>query len=773
MASVDLSSISDTYISYYQDDLDGGNGRDGGAPSPSSKQTVYGRSREAIDLLKTYQRLLQTKEAQTVIVHGGAGSGKTAVVDMLRDPVCDTGSYFVAGKYFENAAVQEPYSAITAAFSDLCDLVVQSDEFRDRKTRKRITDALGADAQLLAKAITNLTPFLHGGVKDVEIEASFAKFKIAIKAFLHAMASEKHPVVLFLDDIQWADEGSRQLIRMFLQDTDLKHVMIILSYRDEESAHVKYVLDHARNATDIALNNLDVAGVCQLVTAMLLGSPDISTGVSDHIRNLSDLVARRTAGNPLHIMVFMEAIQEEGFLLYNSQEDIWTFDVEKIQQEIMVSDTLADLLTRKIDRLSWDILETLKVASLLGYHFMEPILLKVAAITIEEKQRSRGKQECFDPESCYNLVLSSITDAVEEGFIEKTSDGYQFTHNKLQTSFRALIDSTEEELLHLLIGEAFLANHSGDSDIYRAAVHLNCAPAFLYRPAQRSRLAQINLDAAKYCEQVSSFDKAATALQHALKVLRSIGRWSAEHVDLTLEIMETLARTQLILGDFEACKVTTREALNHVTATEIKINLLLIDVEVRMAGNEVEDALTTANSALSALGVKMPRKATRRHVSAKLAKVKWALRHKTDEDILNLPASEDPYMRNAVKLLMHVCTYCLMKDESETAVYSALLATQLTLRKGLTPHSSSAFAIYGLAEVSLANIDRAYRFGNLALAMLERSKSHEAECPTVGFVFSMLKFRKEPFYELVDPLYQVSSSGLQHGDIVYGESLFA
>jgi predicted ATPase len=220
---------------------------------------------------------------------------------MLRDPACETLGYYVAGKYFQNAAVQEPYVAITAAFSpDLCDLIIQSDGFCDKKLRQRIADVLGSDTQLHVNAITNLTPFLRDDVKDIGIEASFAKFKIAIKVFLHAMASEKHPVVLFLDDVQWADEGSRQLIQMFLQDLDLKNVMIILPYRDEESAHVNYVLlDHARNPTDIALSNLDVTGVCQLVTSMLLESPDISA-VSDHIRDLSDLVARRIAYHGVH-----------------------------------------------------------------------------------------------------------------------------------------------------------------------------------------------------------------------------------------------------------------------------------------------------------------------------------------------------------------------------------------------------------------------------------------------------------------------------------------
>jgi predicted ATPase len=324
--------------------------------------------------------------------------------------------------------------------------------------------------------------------------------------------------------------------------------------------------------------------------------------------------------------------------------------------------------------------------------------------------------------------------------------------------------------LHLLIGEAYLSAHEQggeQSNIYRAAVHLSCAPDVLSEYEQRVTLARINLEAAKYCKEISAFEQAVMALQAGLDALRPAEKWSDELFTLTFEMMENQARMQLVVGDFEACKATTLEASRHVRTSEMKVKLLAIDVEVRMAGNEVDDVVATANRGLSSLGFKMPRKAKLRHIVAKLAKVKFMLRRKTDEDLLNLPLTQDLVIANVVKLLIHLCTYCLMGDEKEMGVFSALLAIELTLKNGLSQHSPCAFVIYGVAEASIGNIDRAYRFGKLALKMLDGMHSREGEGPTVAYALTRISCFRKPLHELVTPLSETATSGFQNGDVLY------
>lgn len=258
-----------------------------------------------------------------------------------------------------------------------------------------------------------------------------------------------------------------------------------------------------------------------------------------------------------------------------------------------------------------------------------------------------------------------------------------------------------------MIGNFFLANTcNATSQRYNAAVHLNNAPGFLHSHSQRAVLAAINLEAAKYCKAKSAFIQEVTMLQKGLDLLDWNDRWSEENFDLTYEMMELLARAQLIVGGFDGCKETAREALDHGQTAEMKINLLLIDIEVRMAGNEVNDSLSAAFGALRTLGVSMPEKVKLRHVVGKLLRVRQMLKGKTAEDLLSLPITKDRLATNAVKLLMHVCSYCLVKDEVNAGIFATLLATELTLKTGLiSPHSSSALVMYGVAEISLGHVD--------------------------------------------------------------------
>ena len=455
--SIALDSISELHNSSYDIEYDSvNNDNDDEAPPLKVRGAIYGRSSETAALREVHENLLKNKQAQTVIVCGKSGSGKSALIDTLRSPVVNTGGYFVSGKYFQNATVQEPYLAIMAAFSDLCDLIVQSYDFDELK-RRHIADALGAHTRLLEIAISSLTS-LTGEIVDFERKEapSTAKFKLACKEFLYVLASKEHPLVVFLDNVQWADEGSAALIQMFLQDASLKNVMFILAYRKEESQAAEAVLKSARDPTEIAVENLDADAVLGMVTAVVLGP------VTDQIQLLSDLVMNRTDGNPFHVSMFMDTIQQEGLLIFDSSNRSWHFNVDEIQRDIMVSETLADLLTRKIVRLSSEIKETLKVASLLGYLFEEAILQCVVSSVL------KGEQRELSP----NLVVDALlSEAAKEGFIEKTSDGYQFACNKLQTAFQSLIDQSERDWLHQRIGEAFLTQRNADqANIYRAAV---------------------------------------------------------------------------------------------------------------------------------------------------------------------------------------------------------------------------------------------------------------------------------------------------------------
>jgi predicted ATPase len=210
---------------------------------------------------------------------------------------------------------------------------------------------------------------------DTRSNAVLAKFMVACKTFLQAMSSKEHPIVLFIDDIQWMDEGSKPLIQLLLRAQGLPNVMMIFAYRDEDQETVSDILNDIRDEQehttlqllDIALHNLEVQSVHELVAAKI---GNASAGTEE----LGNLIVTKTRGNPFHVVQFIQVLQREELLMYNPDTTLWEFDVDRIQREMMVSDTVAELLAVKTRRLPRHAQDCLKIASFLGYRFREDLL---------------------------------------------------------------------------------------------------------------------------------------------------------------------------------------------------------------------------------------------------------------------------------------------------------------------------------------------------------------------------------------------------------------
>jgi predicted ATPase len=768
-ASVDLSSVTDSFYPRSEEDNDAFE-----SSTAFDEVVLYGRTRETNLLLEAYSRLCSKNQPQRVtkvIVHGDAGSGKTSLVDLLRKPVIESNGFFASGKYFQNSSVQEPNSAIMAALSDLCDLLIQSPDFTEER-RIEFQQTLGVEnGRVLEKCISNLSPLLDkapgedGGGSDTSVRdvAAYTKFKLAFKSFLQAVACDKHPIVLFIDDIQWMDEDSRKLIDVLLHDQELSNIMIILAYRDEESASVADIVDEMKcseDTLDLALRNLDADAVLDLISG-ITGSSTSST------EELSSIIATKTMGNPYHVMKLLEFLQWEGLLVQNENTGSWEFDVDQIQREVMISITLAEILSMKVQSLPSRVQESLKIACLLGYRFTDDLLLQVKSYLLDHVVDDELDERLYASDTfSLETVSTAIGDAVRGGFVEKIKAGYQFSHDTIQTAFESLIDDEEKGRIHMAIGNVLLAIGDVESR-YRASVHLFKAPRFVGDDANLIELARLHLDAAKYCKERSAFLDAAAALHRGLATLDDARKWT-DFFDLAFEMTDALARMELIVGNYDSCTEMTNEVLHRAKTTSMRINALLIGVECIMARNDVEASIAAAIRALCSLGIVIPRKVSFRLIGSNLVKVKMMLGRKSDEDILGLPIMRDKTATATSRILVNLCTYCFLKDEANLGVYAALLALQSTFKGGLNAYSACALAIYGVAQLSSGNYRGAYRFGKLAYTLLEKMQARDAECATTVLSLSLLTHWYEPVRSITKPLQRAASIGFEVGDVVYG-----
>lgn len=307
-----------------------------------------------------------------------------------------------------------------------------------------------------------------------------------------------------------------------------------------------------------------------------------------------------------------------------------------------------------------------------------------------------------------------------------------------------------------------------DGSIYSAAVHLNVAPGFTYNTDQTIQLAGINLRASHHCQRLSAFDTAVTLLSQGIHLLESVEmKWSPEVLGLSLELTEVLANMALLIGDFDTCRAATKEAMCHVDTKEIRMNLMLIEIECRMANNEMLASIKASMVALAELGVVFPKKTKTRHVAFKAIRLNFLMKGKTDDDILGLPMIEDTSISVTIRLLMLISFLALLVDDESTGVYAALHAMELTLEYGLSTYGPAALAIYSISVSIMGNIDRACSLGNLALKLLEQNPSRDADCSTMGNVYTVVLHWREPLSHFRDPLFEAATTGFVKGHLLY------
>jgi len=725
---------------------------------------LHGRKKELSTFKNAFDRVKSQNSYEIIFVHGKSGVGKTSIVMNLREQVIENQGFFCSAKYFQNVELEaEPYSAILSIFSDLCDLTMQASDFNEDR-RKEIQQALSNNAEILKKSISNISPFFDNKcdfeIDEIKIDSTVAKFKVACKAFMRAMSSDEHPNVIFLDDVQWMDKASKELLEIFLKDTEMKNLMFILAYRDEDAGLIKDTFLNQNKYTDISLGNLDVEATTEMIAAQLGSIPK-------EIHDLGTVIARKTQGNPFYINQFLKLIEREGLMVYDDMLCSWVYNIQKIEEETKVSDSVAELLSHKVRCLDKGTQEMLKIASLIGYHFQGDMVIEVTLEVVETSKKLKSILSLSK-----DSLQSLLQKATVEGILQKKKRKYQFSHDKIQASFRNLIRESEEEMLHLKIGRKFISQPD-EASKYQTAIHLNKASLIhlerngkvpIYVTENGSELAKINLDAAKYCKGRSAFSASVDFLQKSLEYIDGEEKW-LKHFDLSFEIMEMLAKMELIVGNLDACKTANQEILLQAPSTEMKIKALVLEVEMYSISNDFLGVTAATKKLLKHIGVNLPRRVTIINLFHKLRKVRTLIDRKKDEEILLLQRTNDSKVLTAIRVVMLACWVCYGVQKHFFGIYLTLVAAELTMEHGISQYSSIAFYMYGIAEILYGNRERGHRLGALSIKLHSYIECKDSGCAMIGGTIFHSTYLKENVRKYFGLHWKALNNAFKVGDL--------
>ncbi|MBF0442792.1 MAG: serine/threonine-protein kinase PknK, partial [Oligoflexales bacterium] len=516
-------------------------------------QKLYERGHEYEYLINLFNNV-SCGSSEILMITGQSGIGKSALVKEVKGPIVTRSGYFIEGK-FDQFKRNIPYSAITDAFNDLTKQILSESPEKIQNWKKTILQALGVNGRIITDLIPELIKLIDVQPEIVECKPTEAqnRFDTTFSDFVRAITSGNRPIVIFLDDLQWADSSSLLIIAKIITSSDIHNLMVVGAYRHNEvkpSDPLILSLEEIRRnkkVHEIILNPLSESSIFTMVAETLhLKENDVS--------QLSEVVFRRTDGNPFFIGEFLKNLYREGWLFFDNNKGSWNWDINKVKAAD-APENVIDFLIGRFKKLPNETIELLKIAACIGNYFDLKTLKTISNTPINSLAKKLWPalhQGIIIPlNDTYKLVQQAQTTAYLQ--YDTINVFYKFQHDRVQQTAYSLIDKSQKATLHLNIGEMLLQfsdKKQIEERIIEIVRHINEGIVLVNDDKRKISYAALNLQAAKKAKDSMAYDSAYNYLSIAGKLLPA-GSWESGY-QLAFDIHKESAECAYLSGNFDA-----------------------------------------------------------------------------------------------------------------------------------------------------------------------------------------------------------------------------
>ncbi|MFO7565184.1 MAG: AAA family ATPase [Enhygromyxa sp.] len=704
---------------------------------------LYGRESETAWLLAQFERAA-AGETVLALVGGYSGVGKTSLVREVQRPIVERRGAFLAGK-FDQFNRGLPYASLSDAFDRFVVQLLTLDEGERAAWAGRIVAATAGATRLICDVVPHLEALVGAQPEVPELAESDAenRFNVVFGRFVGALATADHPLVLFLDDLQWADLPTLRIIEGLAAELEAKHLLVVGAYRDNEvgPAHpLRAMLARlgkaSRRASELVLEPLALAEVEALVAGAHRQDPATTA-------ELAALCFEKTSGNPFFLNQFLGDLHEQGLIRFDREAGRWTWDLAAIQARAYTSNVV-EFMARRVAVLPEAVLEVLAVGAVLGNEFA---VAELAAVL------ERGVSELMVP----------LEQAQAAGllFLEGRDEARaSFVHDRVQQAAYETLDGRRRVELHATIG-ALLADRvaAGDEGVlFDAVTHLSRARAQL-PAATRQRLAELAVRAASVARASSAYGPAAEFATTALECLPGDDPLRQRaHVER--------AHASFLTGDYPTMDASIDAVLGSDAAKLLEVEMLELRGQAHNARNNLLQAIEVNLEGLAMLGVELPALPGQGKVLAELLETKLALRGKSREQLSRLPICTDLRDRAAMRLLMNLVGAAYYASPNLIPLL-AFNTVRLSLERGVSAESATGFAVYGLVLCTLGDLEGGYAHGQIAEAIAERFPGERHTHRSLHMYNTHIRFWVEPWDVCAEALRLTHEGAYAGGDFEF------
>jgi predicted ATPase/class 3 adenylate cyclase len=686
-------------------------------------ERLYGRDSEVERLLEAFERT-RRGQAEMMLVGGYAGVGKSALIHEIHKPITRARGYFMSGK-FDQLQRNVPYSGLVAAFRDLVRQLLAESEARLAVWRRDLQEALAPNARVIIDVLPDLELLIGSQPAVPELEAAEAtnRFNRTIVQLLRTLCARDNVIVLFLDDLQWADSATLSLLRVVLTEGGIDRLFLIGAYRDNEVSAMhplalvlRDIRDGGGKVTSLSLAPLGLADV-----AKLIGDTLQSDAVQ--VAALARLVIQKTQGNPLFVRQFLAALHRDGLIKQAAaapgERLQWQWEIQAIRSA-NITDNVVDLLLDKLRRLPSQTQEALRLAACIGNRFDIYTLALIRKSTPDktfEALLPTVREELIRPLT--ELATSDTEDVLSPLLVHE----FGFQHDRIQQAAYDLIEEDQRKDVHLAIGRRLRATLSPEAlkeRVFELVDHLNLGRGLIDDAAERTALVQLNIEAARKASDATAYAAALSYVGVAQELLGEDG-WETSY-ELTIEAFRQRATLEYLNRNFERCNEIIAVTLQNARTDLEKAEVYCTRIAQLTLLTQFEEALAAGHKALALVGIELPLNDVREAGQQALARVTTMLEGRDAASLFDNPDVRNKEMSLAQRCLRHLTITAFLSNQELWPLIVAR-SVGISLEHGNAPESTLSFANYGLLlGAFMGRYKEGLEFGNLALRLCDRFK---------------------------------------------------
>jgi predicted ATPase/signal transduction histidine kinase len=711
-------------------------------------ERLYGREHEIETLLACFDHVVADGTPELVLVSGYSGIGKSSVVHELHKVLVQPRGLYASGK-FDQYKRDIPYATLAQAFQNLVRLLLSQGEIELGRWRDSFTEALGSNGQLIVNLVPELELIVGKQLTVPELPPQEAKnrFQMVFRRFLGVFAHKEHPLALFLDDLQWMDSATLDLLEHLVTHPEVRHLLLVGAYRDNEvgpSHPLMRTLEAIRGTNarvhEIVLAPLKLGDVGRLIAHTLHCE-------RERARPLTQLVYEKTGGNPFFAIQFLIALADEALIAFDSAAAVWAWDIDRIHAK-NYTDNVVDFMVRKLKRLSTTTQDGLKHLACLGN--MADIG-KLALIRSDTEEATRER----------------LWEAVHTGLVVQQGDAYQFLHDRIQQAAYSLIPEEHRAAVHLRIGRKLVASLTAEElteQLFEVASHFNRGGALIVDRDEKAQVATINLRAGRKAKASAAY--ASARAHHASGMLLLDEQdWSSRY-ELMFSLCLERAQCELLCGNFEKAEQLLPELLQRAASKVDQAAVYDLNVRLHTVQGEYPQALDNALACLRLFGIDLPAHPSWEEVEAEYETIWRNLDGRSIESLIDLPRMTDPELHAAMQVFS-ILTEITWFTEFNFYCMVVCRTVNISMQHGVTGPSAHACASLGaILGPFFHRYREGYRLGRLACDLVEK-QDFSAYRTKVHHEMGAISVWTQPLTTAIELRRAVARNAIETGDLTY------